>query len=325
MHPELFLSIIIPCYNVEQYAHKLVDSLQQLQDANDVEFLFVNDGSTDHTLSIIQAFAETDSRAVLLNQTNQGVSIARNNALAVAKGEFLLLLDGDDYLETNTINLIRSNIHDADILLSPVFFVHEKGQKKQQILNVPVGEHLVSDFLHSITMFPPAPQLIYRNAIVQQQHIAFNPQIKAGEVFDFTLSVLEHAHKIVAIQEPYYNYVLRSSSATHAPNSMADLSSLLLLKHLQNNISPSCKLTIYKLVTAFTFTKYIHLGKDASNYLPVVEQLYQSNDYRRLLMDMSNTCSIPVRTKIFIILQRILPHQFLYRALARMCPIMRIK
>ena len=81
------LSIIIPCYNVEEYIPKTLVSLSQLNNAENCEFIFIYDGSTDNSLSHIQSFAKNDHRAIVINQSNQGVSAARNAALSIAKKE----------------------------------------------------------------------------------------------------------------------------------------------------------------------------------------------------------------------------------------------
>ena len=90
------LSIIIPCYNVEEYIPKTLDSLSQLNNAENCEFIFINDGSTDNTLSHIQSFAKNDHRAIVINQSNQGVSAARNAALSIAKKEYIARMSNQE-------------------------------------------------------------------------------------------------------------------------------------------------------------------------------------------------------------------------------------
>ena len=89
------ISIIIPVYNVQDYLDECLGSLV-CQTFKDFEIVLVNDGSTDNTLSHIQSFAKNDHRAIVINQSNQGVSAARNAALSIAKKEYILCLDGDD-------------------------------------------------------------------------------------------------------------------------------------------------------------------------------------------------------------------------------------
>ena len=93
-------SVILPVYNVEKYLRECLESLVN-QTLKDIEFICVNDGSTDSSLDILNEYAKKDSRFVIINQHNQGQGVARNNALAVAKGEYVAFVDPDDWVETN--------------------------------------------------------------------------------------------------------------------------------------------------------------------------------------------------------------------------------
>lgn len=95
------ISIIVPVYNIEAYLPMCLDSLTG-QDFADLEILCVNDGSRDGSLEILRDYARQDSRVKILDQENRGVSAARNAGLRLAQGEYILFVDGDDWIETNT-------------------------------------------------------------------------------------------------------------------------------------------------------------------------------------------------------------------------------
>ena len=103
------VSVIIPVYNTENYLRACLDSVVN-QTLRDIEIICVNDGSTDNSLSILKEYAQKDSRIVLINQKNAGVSAARNNAIAVAKGEYLAFLDSDDWFEPDAMEVAYSKI-----------------------------------------------------------------------------------------------------------------------------------------------------------------------------------------------------------------------
>lgn len=92
------LSIVIPIYNVAPYLNECIDSLLS-QTFTDFEAIFVNDGSTDNTLEIVENYAERDRRIRISSQPNKGVSAARNLALDNAQGEWIAFLDGDDTID----------------------------------------------------------------------------------------------------------------------------------------------------------------------------------------------------------------------------------
>ncbi len=101
------ISIIMPVYNVEEYLEKSLDSVVG-QTYKDLEIICIDDGSQDGTLSILEKYAEKDERIVLLKQENQGVAVARNRAIDIATGEFMMFVDGDDWLETDACETLIS-------------------------------------------------------------------------------------------------------------------------------------------------------------------------------------------------------------------------
>lgn len=96
------ISIITPCYNQGQFLKETVASVINQSYLN-WEMIIVDDGSTDDTAVIANECKEQDSRITFMSQTNQGVSVARNNGVKVSKGKYILPLDGDDTIETNYI------------------------------------------------------------------------------------------------------------------------------------------------------------------------------------------------------------------------------
>lgn len=92
------VSIIVPVYNVEKYLAKCLDSLVN-QTLKDIEIICINDGSTDNSLEILNTYAQKDSRITIIDKKNEGVSAARNTGLNISKGEYIMFVDSDDYLE----------------------------------------------------------------------------------------------------------------------------------------------------------------------------------------------------------------------------------
>lgn len=91
------VSVIVPCYNVARYMRKCLDTLRA-QTLGDIEFICVNDGSTDDTLAILREYAAADERFVIIDQKNGGVAAARNAALDRVQGRYIGFADPDDYV-----------------------------------------------------------------------------------------------------------------------------------------------------------------------------------------------------------------------------------
>ena len=103
----MILSIIVPVYNVEKYLERCVDSLiNQDIDINDYEIIMVNDGSTDNSKAIAEQLVKKYPNVTLYNQENRGLAGARNTGMRHAVGKYLMFVDSDDYLETNSITPI---------------------------------------------------------------------------------------------------------------------------------------------------------------------------------------------------------------------------
>ncbi|MDU4936124.1 MAG: glycosyltransferase family A protein, partial [Peptostreptococcaceae bacterium] len=96
------VSIIIAAYNIEDYINRCLNSIVN-QSFKDIEIIVVNDGSTDNTINIINNFAKNDVRIKVIDKKNGGLIEARKSGLARASGEYILFLDGDDWLHIEAI------------------------------------------------------------------------------------------------------------------------------------------------------------------------------------------------------------------------------
>lgn len=103
------VSIIVPIYNVEKYLKRCIDSIINQSHA-DIEIILVNDGSTDNSLNICQLYAQQDSRIIILNKENGGLSSARNMGLDYAIGEYIMFVDSDDWIRKDAVELLLNDI-----------------------------------------------------------------------------------------------------------------------------------------------------------------------------------------------------------------------
>jgi glycosyltransferase involved in cell wall biosynthesis len=125
---EVKISVIIPVFNAEKHLNFCIDSLLK-QTFDFCEFIFINDGSKDNSKSILEDFQKQDSRIVLINQENKGVSVARNYGLKIAKGKYISFIDADDYIDENFLSTLYNTAiqFDAEIVISN--FVFEQNNK----------------------------------------------------------------------------------------------------------------------------------------------------------------------------------------------------
>lgn len=208
------ISIIIPVYNASAFISNTIYNL--LAQEVEKELLLVNDGSTDNSLNILNDYAQKYSCIKVLNQTNQGVSSARNHAIEVAQGEFLIFVDSDDLLEPGTLqkclNIYHAN-NDIDCVVftykccKPNLFVFDtKLYKKSGLYTI---EQWLMPFsvLHKTSIINCIGTKLYRTSILKDKNIRFNEDISYCEDVGFTTIYLKYVRKLFYINEPLYCYM----------------------------------------------------------------------------------------------------------------------
>lgn len=121
---EQMISVIVPAYNSEMFIGKCIDNVLE-QTYSNWELIAVDDGSRDKTFGILKKYAEVDSRIRVIHQENQGPGIARNTGIAEAKGNYVVFIDSDDYIEKDYF-LLLSN-HNEDVVFINVRNVDKDG------------------------------------------------------------------------------------------------------------------------------------------------------------------------------------------------------
>ena len=195
------LSIIIPVYNVEKYVYECVESVfRQGLDENDFEVIIVNDGTKDNSMSAITGFIASHSNIIVIEQENQGLSVARNKGLSRAVGEYILMLDSDDLLLDNSVlPLLKKTLSfKADMTIADYTQMnndeivairgHHPVQEKVIVKEATGPEFLESELCRFYW------RTLYRREFLTSNHITFVPGIYAQDV-PFTYECLLKAKK----------------------------------------------------------------------------------------------------------------------------------
>ena len=254
------ISIVITCYNIEKYVVQCIDSIVN-QSYTNLEIIIVNDGSTDKTLEIINNFKESDSRIEVINQKNQGVSFTRNNGLNIATGHFLMFIDGDDWLETNTIEKIYEHSNYDLVCFS---FVKEYPNKKvirnlnlnglyesyyiQRRVTGLIKEELF-DPSHLETLAPVWGKF-FKTEIIKNNNIIFKNinEIGAWEDGYFVWDYLNCIENVFVLNEPFYHYrKIQSGSITSSYKKDFLSKTNFLFELLSNDISKNNKSSEFDL------------------------------------------------------------------------------
>ena len=123
------VSIIVPIYNAEKYLNRCIDSLIN-QTKKELEFILINDGSTDSSEEIIKSYS--DKRIKYYKNKNQGIGKTRNFGIEKAKSDYIMFLDSDDYLEYNACEKLYEKIssENLDLVICDYYKVYENGTKE---------------------------------------------------------------------------------------------------------------------------------------------------------------------------------------------------
>jgi glycosyltransferase involved in cell wall biosynthesis len=216
------VSVVIPVYNAEAYLPECIRSLLR-QTLADCEFIFVNDGSTDGSLKIIEQFRQQDSRIKIINQQNQGVSVARNNGIAAATGIYLGFVDADDFVDEDMFDKlyqIGSNSK-SDIVISNFFaeqgrskllvqfdFPANRGYNRDNIQDFIFPYFIQKDLLNS------ACNKIFRTSLIVENKISFPEGVPLGEDAIFNMKAFNKSETVFYTDYAGYHYREVGGSAT---------------------------------------------------------------------------------------------------------------
>lgn len=209
-----FITIIIPVYNCEKYLRSCLESLL-FQTDKDFEVICVNDGSTDHSLSILEEYASLFKRLIIINKENGGPSVARNMGIKLAKGKFIAFLDSDDYYAENSISklkevALKNKEVDGIVFGTNIFPTDPKASDWHY--NVLTTPDKYFDRIDQKTLLTTAYlkvyawRFCYRRNYLKTHGLMFPEKYKYGEDAIFTLMTLPKMHGLVAIPDKLYNY-----------------------------------------------------------------------------------------------------------------------
>ena len=207
------ISIIIPIYNTEKYLKQCLDSLIE-QTFKDIEIICVNDGSTDNSKNILEKFAAEDNRFVILNQENQGASRARNKAINLAKGDYILFLDSDDFFAPQMLekSYNKALASDADITIFQFQSFDNKTNSFGSVSGINI-ENIPEEalFTHKDcpkifpTFYAVVWNKLYKTQFIKENKLEFQ-EIPCSEDISFCFESLALASKILVLKEVFVFY-----------------------------------------------------------------------------------------------------------------------
>lgn len=214
------ISIIIPIYKVEPYLKRCLDSVLN-QTYTKLEIILVDDGSPDNCPTICDEYAKKDKRIIVVHQSNQGLSEARNTGIKLASGDYIYFVDSDDFVCSNTISLLYNEAikNYADIVIGNYksFFQHtdiEDKTEKRTFKDISLKELMIMHLPNNkhFTQSVVAWNKLFKANIVKQ--FLFPPQ-KICEDHYTTYKYFSIAKKIIITNTTTYFYLQREGSIVY--------------------------------------------------------------------------------------------------------------
>lgn len=275
------ISVIATFYNLEDYAKRCVDSISS-QTFQDIEIICINDGSKDNTIGILQELAKSDNRIKIIDKKNEGVSVARNTGIKAASGEYIMFVDGDDFLEIDACEKLYHKAVESDVDL--VIF-QKKYIRKNKSINCNYFKR--SPFYNELKdtpyqFFDKIPQTfksvhamycwdkLYKKSFIDKSKAFFPEDTNCAEDNLFIIQLLLNNPKIIIIDNYFYNYL-----ATR-PQSLTKMDRLHYI-HIH--------IHIHMYIQQY-FKKFFNKIQNNKNLLEL--QVYIFNYYLNVLLDEWN-------------------------------------
>ncbi|WP_028241945.1 glycosyltransferase family 2 protein [Pseudobutyrivibrio ruminis] len=293
-------SIIVPIYNVQDYLEKCLDTIVN-QTFDDYEIILVNDGSTDSSEAICRNYMKTCNREYqIINQENAGLSAARNTGLAVAKGDWIVFVDSDDYVSLELLECLNKAMAkaDADLYSYNHSRVDQCGKRiskklyavENNVISFASDEdrnnYICEEFLN-YSLGWEAWGMIYKRSIIADNKLMFQ---NTAEVFAedlcFSLQYMMHVQKIYVLCDLLYNYRIRSGSLLETAASESILPRIYRLAEFlysKGNLNKALKKNfsqVYQLLVDFHI-KYNLVNTSAASIDEQLKELEKTTKYHK--------------------------------------------
>lgn len=209
------ISIVVPIYNASEYLDDCLRSIQ-LQDYVDFEVLCVDDGSIDNSADIVKQYTEQDQRFKLYQQSNAGVSVARNTGLKYAQGEYVCFVDADDIIASKYLNTLYNSCDGGSFAICGYTKDINLLGKKQGCNLIYTSIQFISKVVDESIEHPNLWAMMFKTNIIKENNIEFYPGCVRNEDTEFYMKYLVHEkNNVIVLDYKGYFYRDNPNSAMH--------------------------------------------------------------------------------------------------------------
>lgn len=211
------ISVIVSVYNTSKFLEKCLRSIME-QNLREIEIICVNDGSTDNSLEILEKLKLEDERIIIINKKNGGLSSARNTGIRLAKGEYILHVDSDDWIEQNYFKEMyeKAKIDNSDIIISDFLIdysneilKYRKDNNKESLGNI--------ESINNLFLGKGCPNVwnkLIKAKLYKENNIYHPIGISIGEDLDVISKLFYYSNKIVKVNKAFVHYMQNDNSMT---------------------------------------------------------------------------------------------------------------
>lgn len=204
-------SIIVPVYNAGPFLERCISSILN-QTYQEFELLLINDGSTDSSGIICDAYAQYDCRIRVFHKSNGGVSSARNLGLNHARGEWIVFCDSDDWVLPEWLKNFNDNIRLTDFVCQGIRFDHALTENTSSYIDVGINYiGGIPDFLDKMLEVGIVGYTFnksFKNRIIKENYIRFDTRFNFREDEDFVLKYMAYSNSVIAVENVGYHYMM---------------------------------------------------------------------------------------------------------------------
>lgn len=269
-------SIIIPCYNVEKYISKTLESVFN-QTYQNFEIILINDGSKDNTGKILNNYSRKDKRIKVIHKENEGVSVVRNVGIENAIGEYIYFLDGDDLIKNNLLERADEVFKNKKVEIFSFGFnmIYENEKIKRKYSSEKYNNQTMKskEFLslffnkkigQSICSFIVKRELI-------QEKIFFTKGLERGEDLEFQIKMLLGNNFVYYDKTPFFKYVSREGSVVQSKVKLNIFNFLEVLENFREKVKDK---KLKRGLEYFFITYYFYILKEMA-IKGYTEEVYQ--------------------------------------------------
>lgn len=213
---DILLSVIVPVYNAGLYIRACINSIL-LQDFQGFELILIDDGSIDCSGNICDEYQRKDNRVKVIHKVNEGVSIARNTALDLIRGEWIVFADADDYLLPGALQHLynKTKMNNPDAVLAGFNILINNCERQGVSYEERESAYMLREISH-----PALWCYMFRASVIQDNNIRFVPGLAYSEDRVFLYEFALHCRHIIYSSKSIYTYRHNNNSACNSTNGM---------------------------------------------------------------------------------------------------------